>query len=336
MPGLYGDISARVGIFASTRLLADAKENLVLSRWALQQDIPKNRGTTINWRRYSNLATAVSPIVGSNTPDGQELAYTNITATIQQFGSWVPVSQVIRDTHEDPILQQASDKLSFQMAKTIETLTFNTVVGGTNVHYVGAPTVTARTGVNAVINRKDFRQATRTLLNYDASEITSLVRSTPDYATHGIEPAFFAYAHTDLDAAFRAMTGFIPVSEYSSRLTPLKGEVGSVEKVRIILSNIAVPFAGGGASGGTNVIETGGNADVYPILIFAQEAFATTKLSGMNAARLMVHNPQVTESDPLGQRGSVGWISWFASAILNQNFMVRIETAAPDAAGISN
>jgi len=335
MAGTFGDISDRNGITVSQRLLADAKELLTLSRWSVQEDIPKNRGKTINWRRYSNLDFAIDPIVGNTTPDGDELPFVDITSTIQQFGRWVPVDQVIRDTHEDPILRVAQEKLAFQMAKTLEKLAFNVVVGGSNAVFTNGST---RSAVNTVVNLKDFRAAVRVLTSKDAMPITRLVRSTPDFTTHGIEASFFAHADTALEPAFRAMNGFLPVSEYSSRLEPLPGEIGNVERTRIILSNISDPFVGGGATGGTNVIEdvATNKANVFPIILFAQEAFATTKLSGMDAAQMKVVNPKPTQGDELGQRGSVGWITWYASAILNNDFMVRIESAAPTYAGISN
>lgn len=335
MPGEFGDISDRNGITVSQRLLADSKENLVLSRWSLQQDIPKNKGKTINWRRYSNLDASTDPIVGNITPDGDELPYVDITATIQQFGSWVPVDQVIRDTHEDPVLKTAQQKLSFQMAKTLETLAFNVVVGGSNVIFTNGA---ARTAVNTVVNLKDFRAAVRVLAASDAMPITQLVRSTPDFTTHGIEASFFAHADTALEPAFRAMDGFLPVSEYSSRVEPLPGEIGNMERTRIIMSNISTPFEGAGATGGTNVIEddSSNKAHVYPIILFGQEAFGTTKLAGMDAAQIKVVNPKPVQGDELGQRGSAGWITWYTAAILNDDFMVRIESAAPTDAGISN
>ena len=335
MSGTFGDISDRNGIKVSQRLLSDAKENLVLSRWSKQEDIPQNQGKTINWRRYSNLDFAMDPIVGNNTPDGIELPFVDITSTIQQFGSWVPVDQVIRDTHEDPILKVATEKLAFQMAKTLEKLCFNVVVGGAQVVFTNG---SVRTSVNTVVNLKHFRAAVRKLRASDAMEITSLVRSTPDYDTHGIEPAFFAHASTVLEPAFRAMNGFLPISEYPAGVQRVKGEIGTVEATRIVLSNISEPFVGGGAVGGTNVIENPGDskANVYPIIIFAQEAFGSTKLAGMDAGAVKVVNPKPTQGDELGQRGSAGWLTWYASAILNDDFMVRIETAAPTDAGISN
>ena len=337
MGGEFGDIDDRVGIVASADLLADAKELLIIDRWSEQAMMPKNRGTTMNWRRYLNLSTAISPIVGSNTPDGQELQFDNIVTQIQEFGSWIPISDRIMNVHEDPILNQAQLKSSFQMALSLETLNFNTAKVGLSVKIVSVDGLGVdRSDVDAVVTRADFRAAIRVLENNDAAPFTSLIRSTPDFDTHGIESAYFAYAHTTLAPAFRAMPGFLSVSEYSSRQEPLPGEIGNLENVRIVLSNVAVPFIGAGDTAGTNVFKTGCNVDVYPIIICAKDAYGCIPLRGAGAIHPTVLNPGVpSKSDPLGQRGFVGWKTWFVCVVLNQAWMVRMEIGATDLNGVS-
>lgn len=334
MAGDYGSVSNRVGIHASANLLADAKELLVLNRWAQQEDIPMHKGKVITWRRYLNLDAATNPIVGSNTPDPNELDHVDVISELYEFGKYIPISRAVMDTIEDPILQVAQEKSSWQMAKSIETLCYNTVIGGTQKIYTNG---SSRSAVNSVMTRKHIRAAVRTLLAADAQPLTSLVRSTPNFNTHGIDAAFFGYGHTHMEPMFRAMSGFLPTSEYSSNVEPIPGEIGSVERVRIVLSNIAVPYSDLGATGGTTVIQDTdtSKAIVYPFVIFATDAFGTTKLAGKGAAKILVYNPTVCCGDPLGQRGSVGWITWFASAILNNEFMIRIETAVPSDAGLA-
>ena len=74
---------------------------------------------------------------------------------------------------------------------------------------------------------------------------------------------------------------------------------------------------------------TGSVADVYPVVIVAKEAYGLVPLKGMGAITPSVLNPgQIDKSDPLGQRGYVGWKAYFAALILNQTWMSRIECAA--------
>jgi len=66
---------------------------------------------------------------------------------------------------------------------------------------------------------------------------------------------------------------------------------------------------------------------VYPVLIFSAEALGCVSLSGYDAVVPKVVMPQPAVTDPLGQSGSVGWKSWYACQILNEDWIYRIECA---------
>jgi N4-gp56 family major capsid protein len=75
------------------------------------------------------------------------------------------------------------------------------------------------------------------------------------------------------------------------------------------------------SSGGTN-------ADVYPVLYLASDAYGIIALKGAFAVTPMVVNPKPSDSDPLAQRGHVSWKGMQTAAILNDFWMVRAECAA--------
>jgi N4-gp56 family major capsid protein len=80
------------------------------------------------------------------------------------------------------------------------------------------------------------------------------------------------------------------------------------------------------------MISTAGvKADVYPVLYLADNAFGVVPLKGASALTPMVLNPgKISDSDKLGQRGHVGWKTYFAAVMLNQAWCVRVECAAPE------
>jgi N4-gp56 family major capsid protein len=104
-----------------------------------------------------------------------------------------------------------------------------------------------------------------------------------------------------------------------------------VENVRFILSAFLDPFlAAGAAVGATGMIARNAtNIDVYPVIFVAKEAYGLVPLKGKEAITPTVINPDTpSKSDPLGQLGFVGWKTYFASIILNQNWLARLEVAA--------
>ena len=67
---------------------------------------------------------------------------------------------------------------------------------------------------------------------------------------------------------------------------------------------------------------------VYPVVIFSADCIVCVSLSGYDAVIPKVVMPQPAVTDPLGQSGSVGWKSWYACQILNEDWLYRIECGA--------
>ncbi|MHA2047587.1 MAG: N4-gp56 family major capsid protein, partial [Candidatus Thorarchaeota archaeon] len=101
-----------------------------------------------------------------------------------------------------------------------------------------------------------------------------------------------------------------------------------------LMSTIIESYTGvgtSGATGGTNVLENASNeANVYPMLYLARDAYGIVAFKGANALTPMVVNPKASDSDPLAQRGHVGWKGYHATIILNDFWMARAEVAVSD------
>lgn len=341
----YGDISPAIAAYAVVRMLKRALPLLVFEKFGQVYPLPTNSTQTAKFRRYflsgatgsagngtgdfyTPLAT--TPLVEGVTPEGRQLSNQDYTVTLQQYGDYITITDVIMDTHTDNVLAEATDILGENAAETVETLRYNVLKAGTNVFYAGQ--VAGRPQVASTITRDDQRRVTTALNRQNAKKITSIVASRPDFNTKSVEAAYVAVCHSDLETDIRNMTGFKPVADYGPHTTPWEGEIGSVEQVRYIATTIAKPFADAGAAvGSTGLRSTGGtNIDVYPVLFFARDAFGIVPLKGKSSMTPMVVNPKPAPGDPLAQRGTVGWKLWTATVILQEAFMVRLEVGATE------
>jgi len=341
----YGDISPAIAAYAVVRMLKRALPLLVFEKFGQVYPLPTNSTQTAKFRRYflsgatgsagngtgdfyTPLAT--TPLVEGVTPEGRQLSNQDYTVTLQQYGDYITITDVIQDTHTDNVLAEATDILGENAAETVETLRYNVLKAGTNVFYAGQ--VAGRVNVASTITRDDQRRVTTALNRQNAKKITSIVASRPDFNTKSVEAAYVAVCHSDLETDIRNMTGFKPVADYGPHTTPWEGEIGSVEQVRYIATTIAKPFANAGAAvGSTGLRSTGGtNIDVYPVLFFARDAFGIVPLKGKSSMTPMVVNPKPAPGDPLAQRGTVGWKLWTATVILQEAFMVRLEVGATE------
>lgn len=324
MATTYGDISPRTAAYAEKELLKRGLPFLVLEKFGQAKPLPENSTKVMKFRRYNALPNTPQALTEGVTPTGQTLTVTDVTATLAQYGDRVTITDVILDTHEDQTLNEAVNLLGEQAAQMIEKMRFGVLKAGTNVLFANGA---ARAAVNTAISINLQRRAVRALKRQNARFITSIVRSTPSYGTENVAPGYVALIHPDLEADVRQLTGFVPAEKYGS-MTPWENELGKCEDVRYVSSTIFEPWADAGGAKGTMLSTTGTNADVYPVLFVGRDAYAIVALKGMFALTPMVVNPKPSDSDPLAQRGHVGWKAMQTAVILNDSFMIRAEVAA--------
>ena len=320
----YGDISPRTAAFAAKELLKRAIPFMVLEKFGQAKTLPANSSKVIKFRRYRALPNTPVALSEGVTPGNQVLSATDITATLSQYGDRITVSDVIEDTHEDQVLQEAINILGEQAAQMIEKMRFGILAAGLNVLYANGA---SRSAVNTALTLQTQRRAVRTLKRQNARPITSVVKSSPNYGTDAVAPGFVALVHPDLGPDVRSLQGFVPSERYGS-MSPWENELGKCEEVRYVESTIFAPFADAGGVAGSMITTSGANADVYPILMLGRDAYGLVALKGVFAITPMVVNAKPSDSDPLAQRSHVSWKAYQTAVILNDAFMVRVEVAA--------
>lgn len=321
---VYGDISPRTAAYAEKELLKRGIPYLVLEKFGQAKPLPEGNSKTIKFRRYSALPNTPVALTEGVTPAGQTLAATDVTATLSQYGDRITITDVILDTHEDPVLNESVALLGEQAAQMVEKMRYGVLKAGTSVQYANGA---QRNAVNTALSITIQRRCTRALKRQNGRPITTVVRSTPAYGTEAVAPSFVGLCHPDLEGDIRSLAGFVPVEKYGA-LTPYENEIGKCEDVRYLSSTIFEPWADAGAAKGTMLSTTGVNADVYPILFISRDAYGIVALKGMWAVTPMVVNPKPSDSDPLAQRGHCGWKAMQTAVILNDAWMCRAEVAA--------
>lgn len=326
----YSDagVSPRTNVYAERQMLKHAGPVRILDKFGLTKVLPQNKTQTMKFRRPRVFTAATTPLVEGVTPTATQFRYEDVEVTLRQYGMVVQITDVIEDTHEDPVLNDATTQAGENIGRTMEALDWGVLRAGTNVYYANG---TSRTDVNTPISITKIRAVVRGLKAQKAMKITQILDSSVNYATRAIEASFVAVHHTNVEQDIRNIPGFIPVAQYGQRKPISEYEIGSVEDVRFICSPDLDPFtdAGGAKSGsGTEMVSTTGtSADVYPVLFFGKEAYATVALRGQGSVSPTVLRPKPNHADPLGQLGYVGWKTWHAAVILNQVWMARLEVA---------
>ena len=324
---VYGDITPRTAAYAVDKMLERAQPQLNMARFAVVTTVPKGKTKVVKWRRYGRLSPSATPLSEGVTPTAGNITSTDVTATLDQYGQRVQMTDVIADTHEDPVLTEFAMSLGETAGQTQELIIYNAIKAGTSVTYANG---TTRVGITAVLSAAVARKSIRSLKQQDARPLTTMLNATDGVGTVPIPPCFVCFVHPNVEMDLQNTTnfpsGYTRVQAYGTFKPLSDAEIGSFENIRFMASTLYTPFANAGGTLGTNL---GGTAtDVYASIVVGKDAYATVNLAGSgNGLTPIVVNPKPSDSDPMGQRGHVAFKMYSVAAILNDAWMNRIEHA---------
>ena len=142
-------LTAEMKTYYSNRLIDLVEPELVHDQFAQKHPIPKNGGKTIEFRQWEPLPEMTAALTEGVTPDGQSLSMSTIEATVSQYGGYVTISDMLDLTAIDPVLVQGTKAIASQAGRSLDTITREVLVGGTNVIYSGG--VSSREAVADVL-----------------------------------------------------------------------------------------------------------------------------------------------------------------------------------------
>ena len=222
VPG--NDLSGEMKTFYADRLIDMAEPTLIHDQFGDERDIPKNGGKTIEFRKFTPLSKATKPLVEGVTPIGNRLDMSTLTASVDQYGDWVGISDILDLTTLDPAILQATKLLGSQAGRTLDTITREVLNGGTSVRY--AP----HSNGTSVDLRSD--------ISADCKLTPDLVyRAVTDLKAMNAEPigdSYVAIIHPYAAYDIMRNSEWIDVHKYRDPDNIYKGEIGKLGGVRFV------------------------------------------------------------------------------------------------------
>jgi N4-gp56 family major capsid protein len=80
-------LSANIQKYYDSRLLKRVEEVVTFCKYGQKRPLPRYKGKTITFTRYSSLAVATTALTEGTNPSGSNLSSTNVSATIAEYGS---------------------------------------------------------------------------------------------------------------------------------------------------------------------------------------------------------------------------------------------------------
>jgi len=305
---LSADLSDEMKIFYSKYLLENAQANLIHDQFGQKHPIPQHGGKTIEFRKYDPLPKALTKLVEGVTPDGRSLKVTNLSATIDQYGDYITLSDVLLLTAIDNNLVEANELLGQQAGLTLDTVTREVINGGSQVIFAGNKL--SRAGLNGgdYISVDDFFNAQRILKRNNAKDFGG---------------AFVGIIHPDITYDVMRNPEWIDTSLYAGSTQLFNGEIGKIASTRFVETSEAKIWAAG-----VDLVAAGGAVledDVYSVLVLAKNAYGVTEIEGGGLEFIVNQLGSGGSADPLKQRATAGWKSMKVAERLIEPYMVRIE-----------
>jgi N4-gp56 family major capsid protein len=240
----------------------------------------REMGAAIVMRRWLTPAVDATPAPEGTQKSARTLVPEDFTGTMQRYTERIQVSRVDYDLSPWNAVQGAKDREKQLILSTRERIRFNAGISGTNVLY-NSSAISTRATVNGPLAAGRLQIIIRNLENAKGFVFTDAMGATNKEGQSGIEPAFFAFCHSNLQPDIRALPGFQRCADYPGKEKHFR-EFGAWQNIRFFTTPEAVYFPGGGAAS-TSMLNTGGtagNADVYPIIICGQHALTSVALTG--------------------------------------------------------
>lgn len=290
-------------------LLENAKTKFCHALYGQKRNIPKNSGKRVEFRRWTlfDPAFAAVALTEGVTPSSQSLQQTNVEAVIEQYGAYVEVSDMLKTTAYDDVVEGSTDLLGEQLGTAIEWITRDAMALTTNVQYAGGKTARAALTATDILTTTEVRKAVRTLKKAKARPFTR----------EGGKAHFICIVSPDAVFDLQSDPLWQDVSKYSNAEQIYGGEIGRIFGVVFVESTEAKVYEGAGD----------GDGDVHASMIFGADAYGIIDIEGSSALHTIIKKPgSAGTADPLDQRATVGAkVDGYAATILNNDWIVAIE-----------
>ena len=293
-------LSAEAKTFYDKTLLQRLIPTLVFAKYGQKKSLKSRSGKTIEFRKFTSLDAAKTPLTEGVTPTGKNLAVTAITATVEQYGDFVEISDMLDLVGIDPVLVESAEILGEQAGLTIDNVVRDIVCAGTNVQYAGGKESTDAITASDVMTADEIARAAATLKKGNVKKLEGK----------------FYIGIVDPDIAYDLMKDPLwqDISKYSGGQAIMEGEIGKLHGVRFIET--------------TETLVKEGTVNVHCAMIIGKDAYGIVDVDGsVKPENIVKPFGSAGTSDPLNQRATSGWKAAFTAKRLDENCMVRIECA---------
>jgi N4-gp56 family major capsid protein len=313
----------------------------------------KNGGSaTLKWRRIEQetpSTAALSELTGNaaflmgRTADTP--TFTDVTATVSKYGQYYIINEEVDLFNPNGNAAELVAVLGESAGRSLNQLMRDVMEDNATARYGG--NVASDGAVVTALAVGDLDRSVNELSRNSARTFAPMTSGSQNVGTAPILPAFWGLCHPDAAYNVAKLSGFKSVETYAGQTATVMGEFGAYaiagRNVRFIQSEDASIDAGqgGAVTSVPDLRATSGQADLYTVVVYGQDAFGSVGLgnrhtdgvyrAGDNTGgwEMIAHGAGSGGiADPFNEVRTLAWKAWFAGAVLNANWSRAIRVGA--------
>lgn len=236
-------LDAELKDFYDTELLENARVDMFYAQFGKRQPLPANHKGTVEWRKWNTFGRA-GKLKEGVIPEGQKFGSTKLTGSIDQYGTYVSISDKLELRAYDDVIAGSTEEMGASAAETQEALLRDALYVGTNVLYcdkitraTGAIAGTPTDAAGLVEDATYACHLTPTMVNKAATKMKK--NKVPR-----INGKYYAVIHPSVTFDLRQSDEWIEAHKYAATEQIFNGEIGELHGVRFIEDTFAPIFRG--------------------------------------------------------------------------------------------
>lgn len=303
-----GQVDPEVGIYFDNILLDRHQPYYVFRYFAQERKIPQKNSKTAIFRRYDNLADALTPLAEGVTPNTEQVSKFDITAVVSQYGKVVELSDDVIITVQDNTSNEVADMLAQNMFSTYDKIIRNMLTAT-------ASQIDCLNGLNGnaitELTTTDVELAVDYLEGNNGKKMSPNIEGQSYFGTSPVWAAYWMIIHSDLRSDVKALSNFLPTADYGRQQAVLEAEFGSLDEVRVVKTTEAYK-------------DTSVNPVVYYSPLLAANAYGAIEIDEQSME--MIIKPLGSGQDPLNQRQTMGWKGRLGCTMLDDSWAIMIRS----------
>lgn len=253
--------SSDIEAYIADKTLPLARRQLVAYQFGDPLTLPKGRGTTYTATRYNRIPLPYAPLSEGVPPIGETMTIAQVSATAQQWGDKVTITDVAELTIKHPLVTKAQELIGLQIGETLDRNTFNNLMAGTQVNYVNSRGARASLVAADVLNPHEINRAVGALFTLGAprymgdeqtdTKLKADAGGARASANPRMMPHYVSIMHPLVVEDMRENNTIVTAWSYSDLNRLYNYELGEWGGVRFCFSNMVPSWTGYAAVTGT-------------------------------------------------------------------------------------